>query len=228
MHIARWLGVGAVVAGLGTAALAHDEILVVSNGSGHLHVHMHTAPPLYLDQNLPGFPGLGGFPVGLTTVFADEPKEGAYVIPATSNIVFVLTHTDPGLTMYQDGAVPMQVGDAYPMGNPFFHLHPVWTVANPTLGQSYQLRGYFRDTTGAFEDSEEFAVDFVALFAPGCSGDANGDLVVNFSDITTILANFSNTYNVGGGGSGDANNNGVVNFNDVTTTLANFGSSCNN
>jgi hypothetical protein len=65
--------------------------------------------------------------------------------------------------------------------------------------------------------------------APSSLGDANNDGFVNFTDITTVLANF------GSSGSsplnGDADNNGTVNFTDITTVLANFGStagpSCN-
>jgi hypothetical protein len=60
---------------------------------------------------------------------------------------------------------------------------------------------------------------------PPCLGDANGDSMVTFADITTILANFGNNY-LPGTGPGDSNFDGVVNFSDVTTTLANFGLPC--
>lgn len=52
---------------------------------------------------------------------------------------------------------------------------------------------------------------------PGCLGDANQDGVVNFLDITTVLANFG-----GGGPAGDADFDGDVDFNDITTVLAHF------
>jgi hypothetical protein len=56
--------------------------------------------------------------------------------------------------------------------------------------------------------------------APALNGDANGDGMVNFADITSVLANFNMT------GPprrpGDANGDGVVNFADITTVLANF------
>ncbi len=49
-------------------------------------------------------------------------------------------------------------------------------------------------------------------------GDANGDNVVDFNDILTVLANFgSEEFN------GDADYNGLVEFNDILTVLANFG-----
>lgn len=50
-------------------------------------------------------------------------------------------------------------------------------------------------------------------------GDANGDLVVNFSDITSVLASFGSINHVC-----DVDCDGVVGFSDVTTVLANFGS----
>ncbi len=59
---------------------------------------------------------------------------------------------------------------------------------------------------------------------PTCPGDANDDGVVNFADITTILANFTATGPRGI--QGDANLNGMVDFSDATSTLANFGVSC--
>jgi hypothetical protein len=59
-----------------------------------------------------------------------------------------------------------------------------------------------------------------------CPGDANGDGVVNFTDITVVLANFGTTWPADCIGAGDANGDGVVNFTDVTVVLANFGNTC--
>lgn len=65
-------------------------------------------------------------------------------------------------------------------------------------------------------------------FVPAlCPGDANGDRVVNFADITSVLANFGNAYPAGTvNGPGDANHDGVVNFADITAVLAGFGRVC--
>jgi hypothetical protein len=57
-----------------------------------------------------------------------------------------------------------------------------------------------------------------------CPGDANDSGMVNFDDLTAVLANFgaiTKPY-----GSGDADGSGIVNFDDITTVLANFGSAC--
>jgi hypothetical protein len=60
--------------------------------------------------------------------------------------------------------------------------------------------------------------------APPCFGDADGSGVVDFGDITAVLANWGNT------GApfipGDADGSGTVDFGDITTVLAQFGSVC--
>lgn len=58
-----------------------------------------------------------------------------------------------------------------------------------------------------------------------CPGDANGDSMVNFTDITAILANFGHI-DATGLGVGDSNHDGVVNFADVTETLVRFNQPC--
>ncbi len=65
-----------------------------------------------------------------------------------------------------------------------------------------------------------------ALIAPGphfCAGDANGDNLVNFTDINFILSNFGAE---GVALPGDVNADGVVNFADLNLTLSNYALSC--
>lgn len=59
---------------------------------------------------------------------------------------------------------------------------------------------------------------------PSCDGDANGDLIVDFGDITAVLANWGDT--PGPGGPGDADGNGAVDFGDITSVLARWGNDC--
>lgn len=56
---------------------------------------------------------------------------------------------------------------------------------------------------------------------PMCQGDADGNNVVNFADITAVLANYGLTP-----GQGDADHNGEVNFADITAVLGNYGVPC--
>lgn len=53
---------------------------------------------------------------------------------------------------------------------------------------------------------------------PACFGDANGDLVVDFADITATLAQWGTS-----GPLGDATGDNMVNFEDITAELANWG-----
>ncbi|MBL8745362.1 MAG: hypothetical protein JNK58_03290, partial [Phycisphaerae bacterium] len=59
---------------------------------------------------------------------------------------------------------------------------------------------------------------------PGCLGDANGDQVVDFSDVTAVLSHW------GDAGAtplpGDSDFDGTVNFADLTTTLGAWGHGC--
>lgn len=66
-----------------------------------------------------------------------------------------------------------------------------------------------------------------ATIAPACPGDANGDGIVSFADITSVLTFFNYNYNpFPGVGEGDANSNGEVNFADITSVLEIFGRDC--
>jgi predicted esterase len=67
----------------------------------------------------------------------------------------------------------------------------------------------------------------LVLCAPStCPGDADNNGIVNFGDVTSVLANFGATF-LACSGAGDADDNGSVNFSDITTVLANFGVTCN-
>ncbi len=64
-------------------------------------------------------------------------------------------------------------------------------------------------------------INITAPPPPPCPGDANGDGVVDFSDATSVLANWG-----GPGPAGDADHDGDVDFADITGVLANFGVPC--
>ncbi len=65
----------------------------------------------------------------------------------------------------------------------------------------------------------------VVVAPPLCAGDANGDRVVNFADITGVLSNWQADYRPGAG-PGDANGDGMVNFADITGVLSNWQATC--
>jgi len=69
---------------------------------------------------------------------------------------------------------------------------------------------------------DNFSVSVNAVVPGTCAGDANGDGVVNFADITTVLGNWLDVNPV----CGDANGDGLVNFSDITTVLGNWLNMC--
>jgi uncharacterized delta-60 repeat protein len=73
-------------------------------------------------------------------------------------------------------------------------------------------------------DAAIIRVNISAAPPQPCTGDADGDRVVAFSDITSVLANFGASGQAFG--PGDSDGSATVNFADVTTTLANFGVPC--
>lgn len=67
-------------------------------------------------------------------------------------------------------------------------------------------------------------VEYTFTVLGSCAGDADGNGVVNFADITNVLTNWG-----GGGGClplGDANASGTIDFNDITAVITNWGASC--
>lgn len=67
-------------------------------------------------------------------------------------------------------------------------------------------------------------VEYTFTVLGSCNGDADGNGVVNFADVTNVLANWGTAS--GCLPQGDADASGVVDFNDITTVLANWGASC--
>ncbi len=83
----------------------------------------------------------------------------------------------------------------------------------------------FDDPVDAFSNYRRALIaDPVTPPPPGpCPGDANGDGVVNFADITSVLANFGTVYPPGIlTGPGDADHDGDVDFADITSVLSHW------
>jgi len=90
----------------------------------------------------------------------------------------------------------------------------VYSFAEDESGEVYLLGGDF--------SGNAFIVKVVGATGP-CSGDANGDDVVNFADLNAVLSAFGQTGAVGGA---DLNHDGVVNFADLNEVLSAFGGKC--
>jgi hypothetical protein len=93
---------------------------------------------------------------------------------------------------------------------------PPGTLAN---GVRYYWQVRAGNATGTTNSTPGVATFGVVV--PACQGDANGDFIVNFSDISSILSNWG-----GAGPAGDANHDGAVNFIDVSAVLSAWGAPC--
>lgn len=104
-----------------------------------------------------------------------------------------------------------------------------WTVLGSPVVNTGTLSTFFGLANSAYNNGAINAATFDrVLVGPrlACSGNADADGVVAFSDVTAVLANFGASYPPGTLGAGDANADLLVNFSDITTVLANFSSGC--
>lgn len=119
--------------------------------------------------------------------------------------------------------------DAIVDDEPTFALPHVFTASTPStsivIGGPALAQGqthYWRITAisgfGQTVGSPNPSMFTTIAPPPPCFGDANGDLMVDFADITATLAQWGSA-----GPLGDATADGMVNFNDITAELANWG-----
>lgn len=100
-------------------------------------------------------------------------------------------------------------------------------AGHPQIGQALEVRLINLNMLGTPEepgievDFDDVRLDASPLPPPHCQGNANGDDIVNFDDISTVIANW-----LSAGPNGDANHDGAVNFNDVNVVLVNWLSAC--
>jgi hypothetical protein len=106
--------------------------------------------------------------------------------------------------------------DTAPTLTPFAQQARVDLVSN-------RLRGYAWGENIGWINLDDAQV-FVS-FSGVCPGDANGDGIVNFTDLNAVLSTFGMTGAPGFTGA-DLNGDGVVNFTDLNIVLSNFGSNC--
>ena len=148
---------------------------------------------------------------------------GPVVTPATAD------------TTVQGFNIPVQSGGVW-------HRHLTYALNFGAPSGVYLLKMQLVSSSASIAESEPFwlvfdndanAVDFAEAVAwaqnnlgidpVACPGDTNGDNIVNFTDLNTVLAAFGES---GDGLAGDVNGDGVVNFTDLNEVLANFGADC--
>ncbi len=98
-------------------------------------------------------------------------------------------------------------------------------------GAEYQLRSFFEGDEPVLAAARGGGAEYVSVIdiwvQRVCPGDADGNQMVNFADVLTVLSNFGEIGPAMTGSTpGDVNGDGVVGFFDVLEVLASFGSSC--
>lgn len=126
-----------------------------------------------------------------------------------------------------DEEFPAPPGGGIVLGSPMFDMDWFTVDGGGTTfhtGGSFELAG----TTGQADSGVLIGGNFTLtggfwgrVRMDECLGDADGNGVVNFADITSVLANWLDF-----GASGDANNDWFVDFQDITIVLANWGATC--
>jgi hypothetical protein len=167
------------------SALAHDAIEMGHHASGQLFPHWHQDDPAPLPiSEFPGIKGWAGVTVGIEAIFKDEPEHDLFVLEESCSIQFILIAADPSLYVMNDtGTGHMKIGEAFNLGNPPFHVHPVWNLEEGIYGQTYSIQLQFHDTTGLYTDSGIVTVDFT----PQCPGDINLNAFVDVDDLLTVI-----------------------------------------
>lgn len=152
------------------ALAQHDHKIL---GVGHddsniLHFHSHDAMPF--DMGPSAFQGIDGFATAEVAFesIADHPGIGLFALDPSSNIRAVLVAADAGIQIF-GGIDPLPIGGELVLGNPFFHIIPIFNIFHGEIGHEYSLRMKFHDASGLYHDSDEFNIRFVAVPAPAAA-----------------------------------------------------------
>ncbi len=182
-------------------------------GSGHLPVFLDLLVPAEIGSDMLvdfGSVEQGSLAEASVTVFNDGDTS-LWNASGISDLMYELTASS-GFT-----APAGMFSDAAGGG---VNLHQL-TMDTSTLGE-------VSGTLTIFSDSVDEPVRVVTLMGTvvgvaTCDGDANGDSVVDFTDLNIVLASYGQT---GAGLEGDLDGNGTVDFADLNEVLANFGQNC--
>jgi hypothetical protein len=160
----------AVFAASADVALAHDEVLIGRSAAGQLVGHADFPMPLPLElSTFPGLPHWWSGGLGVAALEDDEPAEDLFVLSETSDIRMILAGVDPEMVLY-NSLVPLNVGESFFLGQPYFHYHPVFGRTSGDLGATGSIRVIFHDVTGTYTDSDPVELSFVTVPAPSAAG----------------------------------------------------------
>lgn len=193
------------------------------SGSGRLVVGASVNPDFTLTT-------LAGSPF---TSPGQSPKQ--VVVSSDSRFAFAAHGTDStvrGFSIDQTTGLLTDIGVSFDVGAQGT-LGDIATLNNLLLmadRDGRQVYSFTVSASGAIAQngppvaSQGIATNGLATWAPICTGDANGDWLVNFADLNIVLGAFGQT--VTPNTNGDVNGDGVVNFADLNIVLGSFGRVC--
>ena len=155
--------------GLATAAqaLAH-ELQVGRNESNQIIMHIEGGQPFDLEESpFPGFDGFAASDPGFVALPVDNPGEGIFALPSTADLEFELLGADAHIQVWNDtGTAPMLVGERFTMGQPLFHIHPIWHSPDGTPGEEYGIHVRLHDLSGQLTASDAYTILFTPVPEP--------------------------------------------------------------
>lgn len=168
------------------SAHAGDGIEVGQDGAGKLKVIIDE-PSFVMPFSVFSLqPGWAFGEVGFESIEFDIPLEEIFAPDSSANVEAVLVAFDPGCRLWSP-SVPMNAGEALPLGNPFFDYHPIWQIETGPSGASFTFTFFLRDLSGLYEPSEPFSITFEAAY---CPSDFDRDGFVTGDDFDAFVAAF--------------------------------------
>lgn len=157
-----------VLASLTTAAFAH-ELQVGRTASNQIVMNILGGQPFDLEESpFPGFDGFAASDPGFVAIVEDDPNTGTLVLPTSSFLKFTLVGIDAGIQIWNDsGSAPMNVGETYTLGQPLFHVHPIWHSPAGIPGNLYDIQIQLFDQTGVLSASPVYTFVFTPVPEPG-------------------------------------------------------------
>lgn len=154
------------LAGFVSSAAAH-ELLVGRDAANRIVMHSD-AEPFPLDESpFPGFDGFAASDPGFVALGADRPTENIFALPGTADLEFTLIADEPHIQVWNDtGTAPMEIGESFTMGQPLFHVHPIWHSPDGTPGETYTLHIRLHDLSGQLSDSASYPIAFTPVPEP--------------------------------------------------------------
>jgi hypothetical protein len=186
----RFAASAVLAAWFAVPALAHDMTYVGRSAAGKLKVYYdpETFPVEMQPSVFAEVDGWANADFGFEPITEAEWWNDFYPLSSASFIEFVLVSQDEGVQVLQDEFQgPLPVGGAYPIGNPYFHLHPMWNIHEPAFDREFSMTIILRDRNGIYADSDPIIYTFVAI---PCPADFDRSAFVDSDDFDAFIMVF--------------------------------------